>query len=98
MIVNWLLGSVYENVPPLWNFIYKDVKHTNNDMIMCNMMKCLMSEVNRGAIEKVCWKSKMKDWYLSFFSSGHRNQITCSLLGGFSKPRAEVTRFLDSVL
>ena len=33
-----------------------------------------------------------------FFSSGHRNEITCSLLGGLSKPRAEVTRFLDSVL
>ena len=32
------------------------------------------------------------------FSSGHRNQITCSLLGVFSKPRAEVTRLLDSVL
>ena len=32
------------------------------------------------------------------FSSGHRDQITCSLLGGFSKPRAEVTRLLDSGL
>ena len=32
------------------------------------------------------------------FSSGHRNQITCSLLGGFSKPRAEVNRLLDSGL
>ena len=30
------------------------------------------------------------------FKSGHRDQITCSLLGGFSKPRAEVIQSLDS--
>ena len=29
---------------------------------MWNMMKLFMYEVNRVAIEKVCWKSKMKDW------------------------------------
>ena len=30
------------------------------------MMKCFMSEVNRVAIDKVCWKSKIKDWdYMS---------------------------------
>ena len=32
------------------------------------------------------------------FNSGHRNQVTCSLLGGFSKPRAEVIQLLDSGL
>ena len=32
------------------------------------------------------------------FSSGHRNQVTCSSLGGFSKPRAEVIQLLDSGL
>ena len=33
---------------------------------MWNMMKLFMYEVNRVAIEKVCWKSKMKDWdYMS---------------------------------
>ena len=26
------------------------------------MMKCFMSEFKRVAFEKVCWKSKMKDW------------------------------------
>ena len=29
-------------------------------------MRCFMSEVNRVAIEKLCWKSKMKYWdYIS---------------------------------
>ena len=32
------------------------------------------------------------------FNSGHRNQVTCSLLGGFSKTRAEVIQLLDSGL
>ena len=32
------------------------------------------------------------------FNSRHRNQVTCSLLGGFSKPRAEVIQLLDSGL
>ena len=36
--------------------------------------------------------------HIFVFSSGHRDQITCSLLGGFSKPKAEVTRLLDSGL
>ena len=35
--------------------------------------------------------------FLSFFGSGHRDQIACSLLGGFSKPRAAATQSLDSV-
>ena len=29
---------------------------------MWNMMKCFMSEVKIVAIEKVCWKSKTKDY------------------------------------
>ena len=32
------------------------------------------------------------------FKSGHRDHITCSLLGGFSKPRTAVTQSLDSGL
>ena len=32
LIVNWLLGNVSENVPPLWNLSYKEVKHKNNGM------------------------------------------------------------------
>ena len=32
------------------------------------------------------------------FKSGHRDQITCSLLGGLSKPRAEDIQSLDSGL
>ena len=36
--------------------------------------------------------------FVFVFSSGHRNQVTCSLLGGFSKPRAEVIQLLDSGL
>ena len=63
LIVNWLLGSVSENVPPLWNLSSKEVKQTKNGMRMWNMVKCFMYEVNRLAIDKVCWKSKIKDWY-----------------------------------
>ena len=33
----------------------------------------------------------------SFFWSGHRDQVACSLLGGFSKPRTAATQSLDSV-
>ena len=66
LIVNWLLGSVSENVPPLWTLSSKEVKHIKNGMRMWNMMKCFVSEVKRVAIEKVCWKAKMKDWdYMS---------------------------------
>ena len=57
MIVNWLLGSISENVPRLWTLSSKEVNHINNGMIMWNMMRCFMSEVNRVAIEKLCWKS-----------------------------------------
>ena len=66
MIVNWLLGSVSENVPPLWTFSFKEVNHIKNGMRMWNMMKCFMSEVKIVAIDTVSWKSKMKDWdYMS---------------------------------
>ena len=63
LIVNWLLGSVSENILPLWTFISKELNNINNGMRMWNFMKCFMSEVKRVAIEKVCWGSKMKDWY-----------------------------------
>ena len=36
--------------------------------------------------------------YVFVFNSSHRNQVTCSLLGGFTKPRAEVIQLLDSGL
>ena len=39
LIVNWLLGSVSENVPPFWNFCSKEVKHINNCMRMWNIIK-----------------------------------------------------------
>ena len=61
LIVNWLLGIVSENVPPLWNLSSKEVKHINNGMRMWNIMKCFMYEVKILAIDKVCLKSKMKD-------------------------------------
>ena len=56
LIVNWLLGSVSENVPPPWTLSSKEVKHIKNGMRMWNIMKCFMSEVKKVAIEKVCWK------------------------------------------
>ena len=34
LIVNWLLDSVSENVPPIWTLIYKEVKHINNGMTL----------------------------------------------------------------
>ena len=63
LIMNWLLGSVYENLPSLWNLSSKEVKHIKKGMRMWSMMKCLMSEVKRVAIDKVCWKDKKKEWY-----------------------------------
>ena len=36
--------------------------------------------------------------FLFLFNSGHRDQIACSLLGGFSKPRTAATQSLDSDL
>ena len=63
LIVNWLLCSVSDNVPPLWNLSSNEGNHINNGMKMWNMMKCFMYEVKRVAIDKVCCKSKMKDWY-----------------------------------
>ena len=66
MIVNWLLGSVSENVPTLCTLSSKEVKYIKKVMIMWNMMKCFMYEVKRVAVDKVCWKSKMKYWdYMS---------------------------------
>ena len=50
LIVNLLLGSVSENVPPLWTLSSNEANHVNNDMIMWNTMKCFMSEVKRAAI------------------------------------------------
>ena len=35
--------------------------------------------------------------FFSFFTSGHRDQIACSLLGVFSKPRTSDTQSLDYV-
>ena len=66
LIVNWLLGSLSDNVPPLWTLSSKEVNHIKNGMKICNMMKCFMSEFKRVVIEKVSWKSKIKDWdYMS---------------------------------
>ena len=66
LIVTWLIGSVSQNLLPLWTFISKEVKHINNGMRMWNMMKFFMSKLKRVYIEKVCQKSKMKDWdYIS---------------------------------
>ena len=39
LIVNWLLGSVSENVPPRWALSSKEVKHINNGTRIWNMMK-----------------------------------------------------------
>ena len=36
--------------------------------------------------------------FVFVFKSGHHDQITCSLLGGFSIPRTAVTQSLDSGL
>ena len=66
LIVNCLPGSLYNNVPLLWNFSSKKVTHINNGVRMWNIMKGFMYEVNRLAIDKVCCKSKIKDWgYMS---------------------------------
>ena len=63
MIVNWLLSSVSKNVPLFWDFISNKVKHIKKGMRMQNMMKCFMSEVKRVAIQKICWKARMKYCY-----------------------------------
>ena len=66
LIVNFLLGIIFYNVPPLWTLSSKEVNHKQNSMIMWNMMKCFVSEVKIVAFDKVCWKAKMKDWdYMS---------------------------------
>ena len=66
LIVNWLLGTISEYLPPPCNLISREVKHINNGMRMWNMMECFMSEVKRVSIEKVCCKSKIKYWdYMS---------------------------------
>ena len=77
MIVNWLLGSVSDNVPPIWGFICKEVKHIKNGVRMWNMIKFFISEVKRVDIDKLCWKSKMEDWvYLSAINVG----IMCRMI------------------
>ena len=58
--MNWLLGSVFENLPPLWTLISKEVNHIKNGTRMWNMMKFFMSEIKRVAIDKLFWKAKMK--------------------------------------
>ena len=60
LTVNWLLGSVSENVLTLWTLSSKEVKHINNGMRMWNMMKCFISEVKRVPIDKVYWKARVK--------------------------------------
>ena len=43
---------------------------------MWNMMKCFIYEVQRVAIDKLCWKSKMKDWdYISSIKIWDHMQI-----------------------
>ena len=39
MILNWFLGSVSDNLPPLWTLSSKEVKHLNNGIMMWNMIK-----------------------------------------------------------
>ena len=63
LIVNCLIWSVYDNSPPLWTLISKEVKYIKNGNRMCNMMKLFMSAVNIVAIDKLCCKYKMKYWY-----------------------------------
>ena len=63
MIVNWLLDSVFDNVPHLWTLGSKEVKLINNGMRMWNMIKCFMSKVKRVDIQKVYWRAKMNDCY-----------------------------------
>ena len=43
-------------------------------------------------------RQRNNSFFLSFFWSGHYDQIACSLLGGFSKPRIAATQSLDSFL
>ena len=52
IIVNCSLERLSDNVPPLWYFISKGVKHIKNGMRMWNMMKFFVSEVKRVAIDK----------------------------------------------
>ena len=51
MIVNWLLGSVSDNVPHLCTLSFKGLNYIKNGMRIWNMMKCFMSEVNRVDID-----------------------------------------------
>ena len=54
MIVNWLICSVSENVPPLLTLSYKEVNNIDNGTRMWNMIECFMYKVKRVAIDKVC--------------------------------------------
>ena len=49
------------------------------------------------AAPAVCSTSSLSR-YLFLLKSGHRDQISCSLLGGFSKPRTAANQSLDSGL
>ena len=62
LTVNCFIDSVSDNLTPSWNLSSKEVKYINNGMIMWNMMKLFMSEVKIVAIDKVCWKPKIKYW------------------------------------
>ena len=90
-------------MPPILSEEETDVMNSSNepdhDLISTEILEdiCDGSQSHPNVNKReACYK--IRDRISFFFSSGHRNQITCSLLGGFSKPRAEVTRFLDSVL
>ena len=39
------------------------INHIKNGVRMWNMIKCFISKVKRIAIETVCWKAKIRDWY-----------------------------------
>ena len=76
-MVNWLLYNVFDNVPPLSTLSSKEVNRINKGTRMWNMMKCFINEVKRVFIEKVCWKSKIKNWdYMSaiiVWDNGHND-------------------------
>ena len=92
------------------NYIVRDVNNPEDMVsVVCDMIdsrshfynnnkpKGLTGKDKKFNINVQIHKQRIK-LYLSFFYSGHRDQIACSLLGGFSKPRTTGTQSLDSVL
>ena len=67
-----------------------ELLHISNDIYLV-LLNFLYS--SNGTLRKL-----NKNGYLYFFLSGFRDQIACSLLGGFSKPRTAAIQSLDSVL